>query len=338
MASESSAASDAPERPVGWDHAPEALVRLECASGGAVAWVCPGLGANAVAFAVKTPSGWRQVLHHGSPDDVRERPSRFGLPILFPFPGHMVGGTYTWRGATYRMPTLNPAAASYVHGFAHQLPWRVTAQDAASLTAILDTRTDLTPADRAGYPFDVTLTVQIALVNGALSLTLEAENVGSTEAPVGIGLHPYIDPAFFGVEDRTALGVFLPGQTRRLLTAAPPIPTGAREPADPSQPVQPVPLGQQMLASRTDFGERPTTRIVGGAGHSAATVEVVMDAGWEDVLLFAPADGPSISIEPHTCAPGAASMAEDGPDGQRALAPGARLRVSAAISTSHRIV
>jgi hypothetical protein len=63
-----------------------------------------------------------------------------------------------------------------------------------------------------------------------------------------------------------------------------------------------------------------------------------MAEGWEDVLLFAPFDGPSISIEPHTCAPGASSLPEDGPAGQRPLAPGQRLRTRTIISTSHRIV
>jgi aldose 1-epimerase len=311
------------------------LIRLESPAGDAVAWVCPALGANVVAYAVKTLNGWGQVLHQDGPDAMRERPSRFGLPILFPFPGHMAGGRYTWRGTTYTMPMLNPSAPSFTHGFAHQRPWRVTHQDSTSLTAIFDTRTDLDAAQRAGYPFDVTLTVQVSLTVRGLGLALTAENVDTVEAPVGIGLHPYFDPGFYADRDRTALSVFLPGQTRRLLTASPPIPTGERAPADASQAIQPVPLGQLMLMSRTGFGARPTARIVGGdATRGTTTVELVMDEGWEDVLLFAPADGPSISIEPHTCAPGASSLPESSPDGQRPLAQGERLAVRTTIRTS----
>ena len=144
----------------------------------AVAWVCPELGANVVAFAVRTADGWRHVLHQDGPAAVRERPSRFGLPILFPFPGHMVGGRYRWRGVEYVMPMLNPSAPSFTHGFAHMRPWRVTRQDESSLTAVLDTRTDLEPAQRAGYPFDLTLTLDVALAGDALTVTLVAENVG----------------------------------------------------------------------------------------------------------------------------------------------------------------
>ena len=207
-----------------------------------------------VAFAIRTADGWRHVLHQDGPAEVRERPSRFGLPILFPFPGHMVGGRYRWRGVEYVMPMLNPSAPSFTHGFAHMRPWRVTRQDESSLTAVLDTRSDLEPAQRAGYPFDLTLTLDVALAGDALTVTLVAENVGQEDAPVGIGLHPYFDPAFFGV-DRTALGVTLPGRRRREMTAGPPIPSGASEPVTPGVGIQPVLLGQTMLVAQTDFDE-----------------------------------------------------------------------------------
>src|SRR4051812_17978423 len=245
----------APDLPPGWDGAPEALIRLTDPSGSAVAWVCPELGANVVAYAVKSADGWRQVLHQDGPAALRERPSRFGLPILFPFPGHMLGGRYRWQGTEYTMPMLNPSAPSYTHGFAHQQPWRVTHHTSTFLFAVLDSRTDLDADQRAGYPFDLTLALEVTLAYGALTVTLAAANVGETEAPVGIGLHPYFDPAFFAVADRTALAVTLPGFRHRGLTSGPPVPTGATLPVDPAVAIQPVPLGKTMLVSRTDFGE-----------------------------------------------------------------------------------
>jgi aldose 1-epimerase len=323
--------SDPPVLPPGWERSADMLIRIANPTN-AVAWVCPELGANVVAFAVRTDDGWRHVLHQDGPDALRERPSRFGLPILFPFPGHMAGGRYRWRGVEYAMPMLNPSAPSYTHGFAHQRPWRVTRQDESSLTAVLDTRTDLEPDQRAGYPFDLTLTLEVALAADALSVTLVAENVGQDEAPVGIGLHPYFDPAFFGV-DRTELAVRLPGRRRRALTASPPVPTGTSEPVAPGTTIRPVPLGQTMLVAQTDFDETRTARVERAtpSGTSLA-VDLVMDEGWEDVLLFAPDTGPSISLEPHTGAPGAASLPEGSPDGLRGLAPGRRLQVRASIA------
>src|SRR4051812_10126427 len=264
-----------PALPPGWDGPGETLVRLTDPATGAVAWVCPELGANVVAYAVKTPAGWGQVLHQDGPDTVRERPSRFGLPILFPFPGHMLGGRYRWQGVEYAMPMLNPSAKSYTHGFAHQRPWRVTHDTTTFLFAVLDTRTDLEPDQRAGYPFDLTLALEVTLAYGALTVTLVAANVGSVEAPVGIGLHPYFDPAFFGVADRTALTVTLPGLRQRGLTSGPPVPTGASLPVDPSVGIRPVPLGQTMLVSRTDFREERTAWIAVTTGDGSEGSPVV---------------------------------------------------------------
>jgi aldose 1-epimerase len=337
MTHSSDAGSGAPTCPPGWEHAAETLLMLTDPNGDAVAWVCPELGANVVALAVKTERGWKHVLHQDGPANLRERPSRFGLPILFPFPGHMVGGRYRWQGVEYVMPMLNPSAPSYTHGFAHQRPWRVTHHASTAVFAVLDTRTDLEPEQRAGYPFDLTLALEVSLAYGALTVTLAAANVGSVEAPVGIGLHPYFDPAFFSDRDRTALSVQLPGQRARQLTSNPPIPTGASQPAQPGAAITPVALGRQMLVSRTDFGDGRTASIVGrDAAAGSSVVELGMDVGWEDVLLFAPFDGPSISLEPHTGAPGAASLPEGDPDGLRGLAPGQRLEVRASIRARGR--
>src|SRR5262249_32352849 len=140
-------------------------------------------------------------------------------------------------------------------------------------------------------------------------------------------------PACFALKSRTELEVALPGERERKLTAGPPIPTGEIVPAGEGA-VVPVPLGRTMLVSRTDFQGRNTAWILGSSDDGGTRrVRLVMDEGWEDILLFAPPDGPSISLEPHTCAPGASSLPEGSPDGLRGLAPGAQLRVRATIRT-----
>ena len=94
--------TELPECPArGW--AESALVRLSDAHGAALAWIAPEAGANCIAFAVRRASEWVNLLFSAGPDALRSRPTRFGIPLLAPFPGLLPGGSYTWRGIEYRL-------------------------------------------------------------------------------------------------------------------------------------------------------------------------------------------------------------------------------------------
>ena len=317
---------DAAPLPFGWIGDERRLVRLDAPDGSSVAWIAPSMGANVVGYAVRGRSGWRHVLFSQGAEQLAQLPSRFGVPILFPFPGHMRRGEYTWQGTTHRVPLANPNAASFTHGFAHQHPWRLEKTGAATARGDFSTDSDLSPAEREGYPFDVALVLDVSLETGALVVTLTAENQSPIEAPVAFGLHPYFGPEILG-EDRTRVKVTLPGRAERLLTQNPPVPTGERR--GPYGSVQVVPLGQTMLASRTDFDDDNRTAVLEAA--DGARIILDMDAGYGDVLLFAPDMHNALSLEPHTHAPGAASMPADSPDALQPLELGATLRAAATI-------
>ncbi|MDP8923526.1 MAG: hypothetical protein M3O34_11695, partial [Chloroflexota bacterium] len=254
-----------------------------------------------------------------------QMPSRFGVPILFPFPGHMRRGRYTWQGQSHLVPMANPDAPSFTHGFAHQRPWRVKKTGADTARGDFFTGSDLDPAQREGYPFDVSLVLDVRIEPRALVIALTAENQSPGSAPVAIGLHPYFGPEILG-EDRTRVRVTLPGRSERVLTENPPVPTGERRP--PSEPIAIVPFGQTMLVSRTDF-DADRTAVLGAP--DGARVMLEMDAGYRDILVYAPEMHNSLSLEPHTHAPGAASMPEGSPDGLQGLELGATLRATTTI-------
>src|SRR5690242_12455971 len=90
--------SPAPSIPPGWAGATERLHRIQSSDGRAVAWLCPEIGGNTVAYAVYAGDRWVQVFDVGGPIELRQTPSRYGLPVLFPFPGGMRGGKYHWAG------------------------------------------------------------------------------------------------------------------------------------------------------------------------------------------------------------------------------------------------
>jgi aldose 1-epimerase len=317
--------NDAP-LPTGFEGAERDLIRLDAPDGSAVAWIAPSMGANVIGFAVRGRAGWRQILFSQGPAQLAEMPSRFGVPILFPFPGHMLGGRYTWRGHTYVMPLQNPDAKSFTHGFAQWRPWRVEKTGGSEARGDFFTGTDLDPAHRAGYPFDVRLVLDVRVEPNTLVVALTAQNEDTREAPFALGLHPYFGSGVYG-PDRSRATVTLPGRAERVMSPGPPVPTGEQTP--PTEPVRIVPLGRSMHVARTDFGADRVATIQ--APDDGPRVRLEMDAGYRDLLFYAPEMHDSISLEPHTHAPGAASLPEGDPDGLQGFELGETLRATMTI-------
>lgn len=107
---------------------------------------------------------------------------RGGNPVLFPQPGKLEGGTYTWQKRTFSMKQ---------HGFARTSPWTVTdtrSVDSASVTLRLDSN-DTT---RASFPWDFRAEYTYSLVGKKLRITQRFTNTGAGDAmPFGAGFHPY---------------------------------------------------------------------------------------------------------------------------------------------------
>lgn len=322
--------SDVPDMPPGWEGFRGTLIRIANADGGAVAWLAPEYGGNCAAFMVRADEAWTPLLHNIGPAALGERRSRFGAPILFPFPGHMVDFRYRWRGKTYDVPRRGSTAPSFTHGFAHTHAWQVAdvAPDRATVTFSTAT---LAPDQRAAYPFDIRLTETVSLMGDTLRISLRATNEGAEAAPVGIGMHPYFAVDALG-GDRTRVRVHLPGRLEHVV-GTPPVPTGEKRPVTaPDFAVQT--LGDAGLVARTDLEAHAETTLTGGPrGNSIAFAFI---EGVRDVVYFTPLDQPSISIEPHTCAPGAASQPEGHPDGLMPLDPGTSRTMTVEIALERR--
>lgn len=316
-----------PPTPPGWEDAPQRLVRLVDPSGEAAAWVVGDLGANCIAYAVRRPDGWVQVLDPGTPGALAGRPTRFGCPVLFPFPGHARGARYRWGGVERALPPNGAGSGDYTHGFAPRLPWRVEGASPDAIACEFLTTRDLPGGtEAAGYPFAVRLRLAVRLADRALTIALTATNEDTRAAPLGLGLHPYIAIAALGGV-RAAVRAELPGHAEHRLAG--PIPTGERL-AVAGREVGLPPLGETLLVPRTDLGPRPEAILRGQA--DGPRVRLACIEGVRDLLLFAPPTENSVSLEPLATAPGAASQPEGHPDGLLALAPGATHRLIVTIS------
>src|SRR5437762_1084573 len=86
---------------------------LEDGLGGRVEiWPCQGFNA----YRWRTPSG-AQLLYVSDTFFRGDRPSRSGIPVLFPFPNRIRDGKYTWGQKNYQLST-NDSAGNAIHGFA----------------------------------------------------------------------------------------------------------------------------------------------------------------------------------------------------------------------------
>ena len=155
---------------------------------------------------------------------------------------------------------------------------------------------------------------------------IAATNEGAEDAPVGLGLHPYFALDALG-GDRMAVRAALPGRSEHRLVGS--IPTGDRRLAADS-PIALPPPGQSLLLARTDLDDGARATLSGPLG--TARITLALTAGCRDLVLFAPPQQPSLSLEPHSVAPGAASQPPGHRDGLVGLAPQATARLSMTIA------
>jgi aldose 1-epimerase len=287
--------------------------------GAAEAHVVTGLGANVARFR----AGDVEVL--ASPPDMatlRERPTRWGSACLFPFPGRIQGGRFSFRGREVQLP-VDGRDGNAIHGVVRTRPWRVVRADAAEVQARISTAEAAIPAAEWPWPFELTLTV--SLNDGALRVHTEARNVGSEAMPIGLGFHPY-----FHIDDGTLVRI---DATEEWAQEAG-LPTGQlRRLADDEWPRRAAPIGEIPPDSQMAEGpvrNRLLRRRDGDEGVRAElrypdrTVTMTASAGFARMVFFTPAAPPLVSLEPQSCVPNAHRLAGEGnPDtGLVVLEPG----------------
>ena len=141
-------------------------VTLDPARGGAIAGYCS-----------RGPKGWVDWL--APADSVR--PACF--PML-PFASRIRNGEFRFSGRRVNLPANNPPEAHAIHGQTWQQPWVVASQSAHRASCEMHHPPD-------AWPWRYIARQQFTLEDRALRIGLELENLGSTNMPAGMGLHPY---------------------------------------------------------------------------------------------------------------------------------------------------
>jgi aldose 1-epimerase len=292
---------------------------------GSEAHVVVELGSNLHRFATRVGGRTVEVLA-GAPDvaALRERPSRYGSAVLFPYPGRIENGTFTFEGREIHLP-LGPDGNA-IHGVTRSRPFELVSTDAsaangAQVVTRLDSRAAAIPAEE--WPFAFTLTLTTTLKDGVVRIATEVVNTGDGPMPIGLGFHPYFpagpdEEVFVEADELWEQG----GQG---------LPTGKIDKLGPSdglrqpRPLRDVPPTISMPEGqvRNLLFRRHGNGIRAGVRYPSARYQVTLECGpgFGAMVFFTPVTPPVVSLEPHTCVPNAFNVQGRGLDAGMIVLP-----------------
>jgi aldose 1-epimerase len=307
------------------------LITITDPTAGASATIAPHLGFNCFRF---------QTSHGGRPLEIlwaeegfeggKKRPSGSGIPILFPFPGRILGTSFRYEGREYPL-VAGDGRGNAIHGFVLDRPWRVVEKSDFHVTGEFHAaRDDRTLLER--WPADFRITATYAIAGATLSITIDLDNPDDRPLPFGLGLHPYFSTPVGGASADDCR-VRVPVRSAWELTDM--IVTGRQQPAES---VGPIAGGMRLGDMRLDhvFGgvEFKNGRATALIEDSAvgATVALTWDQTFGVCVVYNPPHRQSVCIEPYTCVPGTRGPGEARVDaGWRVLPPGESLRAEVSI-------
>jgi aldose 1-epimerase len=279
--------------------------------------IAPELGNNCYSFSVSVNGEWIDLLD--PPPDLKtlkERPTAYGNPILFPFPNRIRGGAFTFEGKTYQFDK-NPNSPTTIHGLLLNQPYRVDSTQAddesgATLICSLDSRQF--PEITRQYPFPFRIEIAYTLKASILTMNVRIENLGDTNMPMGFGTHPYfrvlLSPESSPENTLITVPVAKYWELDEVL-----VPTG--QILDVSENLN-LRAGKPFAGMRLDhvFTDVQVSDDVSQCIIDDRTAQIVItveaDAQFREWVVYTPPDRPAICFEPYTCPTDAINLAARG--------------------------
>ncbi|MFH8251635.1 aldose 1-epimerase family protein [Microbacterium sp. B2969] len=128
--------------------------------------------------------------------------------VLVPWPNRVRAGTWTQRGETRRLAITEPATGNASHGLLRFASYTATTRSEGALTLSAPV------VPQTGYPFHLGTSVTYTVGDNTLEVVHAVTNLGTDEAPVAVGTHPYL---CIGDVDTADLVLTSPGSTRFVL-------------------------------------------------------------------------------------------------------------------------
>ncbi|GIX04127.1 MAG: aldose 1-epimerase [Planctomycetaceae bacterium] len=290
--------------------------------------IAPARGFNCFSFETWIGGQWVQVLD-AVPDfeSGHGKPSGSGIPLLFPFPNRIRGGSFDWQGTCYQLP-LNDRFGHAIHGFCHDRPWRVLTEGPQSARAEFQLSVDA-PERLPWWPCDFILEVDYELLPHRLRANFRIINPSpDRELPWGLGTHPYfrLPPTPSSAQEHCTVEV--PAHEYWVLEQC--LPTGQKKPVDPSRDLR---EGARCHTLQLD-DVLTTLECIGPQVEMTLTderggIQIVQACSpiFREIVVFTPPARSAICLEPYTCVTDAIHLQQQGIDaGWRVLPPGGEFR------------
>jgi len=294
--------------------------RLVDSLSGGFAQVAPALGFNL--FRLHSNVADRPVpilLEPPSLTELKANPSRYGHPILFPFPNRIRHGKYVWKGREYATPVN--ASGHAIHGYALRSVWSVIAEEATDSFARIEAEWRLSadaPEHVPHWPSDPTLRVSYRLEDAMVSIVAVVENPGPDEMPWGLGFHTYFRLPLSSTTKANRTRIYVPASRRWELDGF--LPTGKKIALPPELDFR---HGLPRDGLKADD---VLTGLEHGADGFSECRLVDEPLGWEvtmrssrefsEMVVFTPAwNQQTIALEPYTQTTDAINLAARGIEG-----------------------
>lgn len=261
----------------------------------------PAYGCTLNALVLKQKGKMHHLLD-GSPSFdalLNEGTNAWKGQILFPFPNRLKNGRYLFEGKMYQFDCNDTdGRPNALHGIAQKVCFEVVNKIESNDKAQLETAWT-TDETHPAYPFKVQLKVIFTFDANGLNIHTRVTNVGTKNAPFGLGWHPYFSLGT-KIDD---LEMQLPAH-KILLTDEYLIPTGKL--SDPFTFLSPEPIENTFLDTGYLLLPSQEDKIILLCNKSTeATLQLKLSKGYDFLQIYTPHHRNSIAIEPQTCAPNA---------------------------------
>lgn len=303
---------------------------------GTEAILAPSLGFACIGLRVSTRDGVWSVLAE-PPDGTAlvGQTTRYGIPILFPWPNRIRNGQFKFAGATHQVP-VDARSPHANHGLARRRPWIIDNLDARDDGATCRASVTIGSGPDDPWPFPVRLTVTYRLAGTRLTLFAEARNAGRDLMPIGFGIHPWFTLPLGPGGSRDRCEIRVPAaqvwELEGNLTTGRVLPVDAARDARQWRPLDGVVL-DDVYTGLLQLDGWSTVEV--RDPDSGRKVAVWSDRAFPHHVVYAPDNRSVVCLEPYTCPTDAFNLHANGQDvGVVLLHPGGVWRGAVEIEAS----